>query len=53
MVFATKNTKALNREDDLLQNMAKNKEKDERKRKRKRKQYKPNVLYFIDHGYHL
>jgi len=48
MVFATKNTKALNREDDLLQNMAKNKEKDERKRKRK--QYKHNVLYFIEHG---
>jgi len=48
MVFATKNTKALNREDDLLQNMAKNIEKDERKRKRK--QYKHNVLYFIEHG---
>jgi hypothetical protein len=30
MVFATKNIKALNREDDLLQNMVKNKKGNEK-----------------------
>jgi hypothetical protein len=33
MVFATKNIKALNREDDLLQNMVKNKKEKKNKSK--------------------